>query len=41
MNNSVLSCTGLGKTYVQGSYQVKVLSNVDFGVQRAEHVRLR
>jgi lipoprotein-releasing system ATP-binding protein len=40
MNNSVLSCTGLGKTFVQGSYQVKVLSNVDFAVQRAEHVAI-
>jgi lipoprotein-releasing system ATP-binding protein len=40
MNNSVLTCTGLGKTYVQGSYQVKVLSNVDFSVQRAEHVAI-
>ena len=40
MNNSVLSCTGLGKTYTQGTYQVKVLSNVDFGVQRAEHVAI-
>jgi len=40
MSNSVLTCTGLGKTYVQGSYQVKVLSNVDFGVQRAEHVAI-
>jgi lipoprotein-releasing system ATP-binding protein len=40
MNNPVLSCTGLGKTYVQGAYQVKVLSHVDFAVQRAEHVAI-
>jgi lipoprotein-releasing system ATP-binding protein len=40
MNNSVLTCSGLGKTYVQGAYQVKVLSHVDFGVQRAEHVAI-
>jgi lipoprotein-releasing system ATP-binding protein len=40
MNNAVLSCTGLGKTYTQGAYQVKVLSNVDFAVQRAEHVAI-
>jgi lipoprotein-releasing system ATP-binding protein len=44
MNNrvqdTVLSCTGLGKTYVQGAYQVEVLSNVDFSVQRGEHVAI-
>ena len=40
MNKQVLSCAGLGKTYVQGAYQVPVLSNVDFGVQRAEHVAI-
>ncbi len=40
MSNFVLSCSGLGKTFSQGSYQVKVLSNVDFGVQRAEHVAI-
>ncbi len=40
MNNNVLSCTGLGKTFTQGAYQVKVLSNVDFYVQRAEHVAI-
>jgi lipoprotein-releasing system ATP-binding protein len=36
----VLACRGLGKTYTQGRYQVKVLSNVDFSVQRAEHVAI-
>jgi lipoprotein-releasing system ATP-binding protein len=40
LTDTVLSCTGLGKTYVQGAYQVKVLSNVDFGVQRGEHVAI-
>jgi lipoprotein-releasing system ATP-binding protein len=40
MNDSVLSCRGLGKTFVQGAYQVKVLSQVDFGVRRAEHVAI-
>jgi lipoprotein-releasing system ATP-binding protein len=40
MNNSVLSCKGLGKTYVQGQYRVPVLSHVDFGVQRGEHVAI-
>ena len=37
---AILSCRGLGKTYTQGAYQVKVLSNVDFAVQRAEHVAI-
>ena len=40
MSNHVLSCTGLGKTFAQGAYQVKVLSNIDFAVQRAEHVAI-
>ncbi len=44
MNNvvtdAVLACRALGKTYTQGAYQVKVLSNIDFGVQRAEHVAI-
>jgi lipoprotein-releasing system ATP-binding protein len=37
---AVLACRGLGKTYTQGSYRVPVLSNVDFSVQRAEHVAI-
>ncbi len=36
----VLACQGLGKTYTQGSYQVLVLSNVDFAVYRGEHVAI-
>ncbi len=36
----VLSCRGLGKTYTQGSYQVKVLDQVDFDVYRGEHVAI-
>jgi lipoprotein-releasing system ATP-binding protein len=40
MNNSVLSCQGLGKTYVQGQYRVPVLNNVDFSVFRGEHVAI-
>ena len=40
LNLPVLSCQGLGKTYTQGSYQVKVLSNVDFSVSRGEHVAI-
>ena len=39
-NHLVLACSGLGKTYVQGAYQVKVLSDVDFSVRRAEHVAI-
>jgi lipoprotein-releasing system ATP-binding protein len=40
MNDSVLSCSGLGKTYVQGAYKVPVLHNVDFSVYRGEHVAI-
>ena len=44
MNNvladAVLACRGLGKTYTQGAYQVEVLKNIDFSVQRAEHVAI-
>ena len=40
LNLPVLSCQGLGKTYTQGSYEVKVLSNVDFSVSRGEHVAI-
>jgi len=39
-SQTVLACSALGKTYTQGAYQVKVLSNVDFSVQRAEHVAI-
>ncbi len=38
--SAVLSCRGLGKTYVQGAYQVKVLDGVDFDVYRGEHVAI-
>jgi lipoprotein-releasing system ATP-binding protein len=37
---AVLSCRGLGKTYTQGAYQVKVLDGVDFDVYRGEHVAI-
>ncbi len=44
MNNraldTVLSCAGLGKTFVQGQYQVPVLKNIDVSVQRGEHVAI-
>ncbi|MFL6659064.1 MAG: lipoprotein-releasing ABC transporter ATP-binding protein LolD [Massilia sp.] len=39
-NNPVLACRGLGKTFVQGSYRVPVLANVDFSVYRGEHVAI-
>ena len=38
--DAVLSCSGLGKTYTQGDYQVRVLSHVDFAVYRGEHVAI-
>ena len=37
---AVLSCSGLGKTYTQGAYQVPVLKNIDFAVYRGEHVAI-
>jgi lipoprotein-releasing system ATP-binding protein len=37
---SVLSCSELGKTFTQGSYEVKVLSNISFSVQRGERVAI-
>lgn len=40
VNEAVLACRGLGKTYTQGAYQVPVLANVDFNVQRGEHVAI-
>ncbi len=39
-NLPVLSCVGLGKTFVQGSYQVEVLNNVDFSIHRGERVAI-
>ena len=39
-HNTVLSCRGLGKTYVQGEYRVDVLSKIDFQVARGEHVAI-
>ncbi len=41
MNNpAVLSCSELGKTFTQGSYEVKVLSNISLSVQRGERVAI-
>ena len=36
----VLSCVGLGKTFTQGSYSVKVLSDVDFAIYPGERVAI-
>ena len=37
---AVLSCRGLGKTFVQGDYQVKVLAGIDIDVYRGERVAI-
>jgi len=36
----VLSCVGLGKTFTQGNYSVKVLEAIDFSVARGERVAI-
>ncbi|MDY7579211.1 lipoprotein-releasing ABC transporter ATP-binding protein LolD [Herbaspirillum sp. RTI4] len=36
----VLSCRGLGKTFTQGNYAVKVLNGVDFDALRGEQVAI-
>jgi lipoprotein-releasing system ATP-binding protein len=38
MDQAVLSCRGLGKTFTQGKYSVKVLADIEFAVQRGERV---
>jgi lipoprotein-releasing system ATP-binding protein len=40
MQPVVLSCRGLGKTFTQGKYSVKVLSNINFDVARGERVAI-
>lgn len=40
MNETVLSCRSLGKTFTSGKYAVKVLSGVDFNVQKGERVAI-
>ena len=40
MNDAILSCRQLGKTYIQGACQVEVLSQIDFAVARGEHVAI-
>jgi lipoprotein-releasing system ATP-binding protein len=36
----VLSCRGLGKTFTQGAYSVKVLGGIDIDVRRGERVAI-
>lgn len=40
MDQIVLSCRGLAKTFTQGKYSVNVLSGVDFGVNKGERVAI-
>ena len=40
MDNTVLSCRGLGKTFTQGRYSVKVLEGVNFDVRAGEQVAI-
>ncbi|MES2739815.1 MAG: lipoprotein-releasing ABC transporter ATP-binding protein LolD [Pseudomonadota bacterium] len=38
--SAVLSCRGLGKTFTQGDYSVKVLAGIDIDVRRGERVAI-
>ncbi|QDZ27382.1 lipoprotein-releasing ABC transporter ATP-binding protein LolD [Noviherbaspirillum sp. UKPF54] len=40
MNQTVLSCRGLAKTFTQGKYSVDVLKGIDFSVDRGERVAI-
>ena len=40
MSNTVLSCRGLAKTFTQGSYSVKVLSDIDVDIVKGERVAI-
>jgi lipoprotein-releasing system ATP-binding protein len=40
MNQTVLSCRGLAKTFTQGKYSVNVLKGIDFSVSRGERVAI-
>lgn len=40
MDQTVLSCRGLAKTFTQGKYSVPVLKNIDFSVVRGERVAI-
>ncbi|KRB78740.1 lipoprotein-releasing ABC transporter ATP-binding protein LolD [Noviherbaspirillum sp. Root189] len=40
MDQTVLSCRGLAKTFTQGKYSVSVLTGIDFSVSRGERVAI-
>jgi lipoprotein-releasing system ATP-binding protein len=40
MNQIVLSCRGIAKTFTQGKYLVNVLSGIDFSIARGERVAI-
>ena len=40
MNETVLSCDGLGKTFTQGKYSVEILRNIGFSIARSERVAI-
>ena len=40
MDQTVLSCRGLAKTFTQGKYSVNVLRGIDFSVSRGERVAI-
>lgn len=40
MNDIVLSCQGLCKTYQQGKYAVEILKDIDFQVKKGERVAI-
>jgi lipoprotein-releasing system ATP-binding protein len=40
MDQSVLSCRGLAKTFTQGKYSVNVFKGIDFSVSRGERVAI-
>lgn len=39
-SSTILSCSNLSKTFTQGDYSVKVLSNVNFSVNKGERVAI-
>ena len=40
VNDAVLSCRNLGKTFTQGKYAVEVFKHIDFSVSRGERVAI-
>lgn len=39
-NQTILTCSNLGKTFTQGDYSVKVLNNIDFSISAGERVAI-